>query len=183
VASAASSAISAVATLIINHKARTEIEKSVKETDPAITALIELISTDAQDSYERQKTQLENYGLDVYKMYQCEVAVVALPRPDAPKPEGPTCRQRAPGVDSDPASLLSLADRIKSYSAQQATLANANPAPAIAKMQKAHQALVAYVSSKNSPTTLSVLVADVQNFITAALPLGQAVEALVKASK
>jgi hypothetical protein len=179
----------------------------VKDTDPAITALINLIGTDAQDSYERQKTQLANYGLYVYKMYQCEVTPVALPKSaaaksDAPKPEvpkpdapeseepkcgqrrseEPKCRQREPGVDADPASLLNLADRIKAYTAQQATLVNANPAPAIAKMQKAHEALVTYVSSK-SPTTLSALVADVQNFITAAQPLGQATEALIKASK
>ena len=179
VAGAAAAAIGAVAQLIIDHKARTEIEKSIKETDKDVTALVSLIGDDAQGSYLRQKAQLGAYGVQLYKDYACEIAV----GDSAADVDGVRCPKKEKGVQVDPAILLTLADRIKSFRVQQATLENANPAPAIAQMQKSHEALVTFVSSNKSPQTLSELITDVQNFITAAQPLGQAVQSLMTATK
>jgi hypothetical protein len=180
VAGAAAAAIGAVAQLIMDHKTRNEIEKSVKDTNDAITALITLIGDDAQGSYLRQKNQLGAYGMQLSNDYKCEIAI------DSDSAQGANevkCPRKPKGVEPDPIVLLMLADKIKASRAQEATLDNANPAPAIAQMQKAHQALVAYVTSDKSPKSLSDLATDVKDFVTAAQPLGQAVQGLVTAIK
>ena len=179
IAGAAASAIGAVAQLIVEHKARVEIEKSVTATDHEVTELINLISDDANGSYLRQKNQLSIYGVQLYKDYSCEITVAD----GSPAPaEGVQCPRREKGVQADPIALLSLAERIKSFRVQQTTLENANPGPAIDKMRKAHEDLVAYVTHKN-PKTLQQLLSSVQGFLEAAQPLGQARQDLVKASK
>jgi hypothetical protein len=180
VASAAASAIGAVAQLIVERKARVEIEKSVKNSDKDVTALIQLISDDAQGAYLRQQNQLGAYGLELYRDYDCEVSVDT---PPPPKPGEVECPRREKGVQADPIALLSLADRIKSYRAQQAALDEANPARAIARMQKAHEVLVAYVNSNKNPQSLRELVSGVQDFVSAAQPLDQAIKDLVAANK
>jgi hypothetical protein len=157
--SAAASAIGAVAQLIVEHKARHELERSIVENDAAVKALIQQISDDATSSYERQKNQLGAYGSQLSRDYETELK-----------------------EKTDPIFLLNFAKTIKSYRAQKLQLANANPAPAIEKMQKAHEALVAYVASDKSPKTFAELVTAVQDFIAAVQPLGQAVQALVSAS-
>jgi hypothetical protein len=179
-AGAAAAAIGAVAQLIMDHKARKEIEQSVKDTDKEITGLITLIGNDAQGSYLRQKNQLGFYGTQLYNDYKCEIAVDSN---SAPGVNEVKCPQKGKGVQADPVILLTLADRIKSFRTQQTALENANPAPAIAQMQKAHEALVVYVSSNKDPKTLSDLVTEVKNFESAAQPLGQAIQGLVTAIK
>lgn len=180
VAGAAAAAIGAVAQLIMDHKARTEIEKSIKATDKDVTALIGLIGDDAQVSYLRQKAQMGSYGMQLYKDYSCEIAAGNTP---ASNSDGVQCPKKEKGVQGDPVALLTLADKIKSLRVQQAALENANPAPAIAQMKKSHEALVAYVSSNKSPQTLSDLITEVQAFISSAQPLGQAVQSLTAALK
>jgi len=159
VATAAASAIGAVAQLIVEHKARRELEGSIVENDAAVTTLIQLISDDATLSYERQKNQLGAYGSQLSKDYEDELK-----------------------GKSDPMLLLNFAKTIKVYRAQKVLLSNANPAPAIDQMKKAHKALVSYVTSKKTPKTFVELETAVQDFVSAAQPLGQAVQALISAS-
>jgi hypothetical protein len=180
VATAAAAAIGAVAQLVMARKARNEIKQSVNATDKDITALIRLIGDDAQGSYLRQRSQLGAYGVQLYNDYKCEIASDDRSAPDA---DGVKCFRREKGVQADPVILLTLADRIKSLQLQQAALENANPAPAIAAMEKAHEALVAYVNASQDPKKLSDLITDVKNFVSAAEPLGQAMQKLVAAAK
>jgi hypothetical protein len=180
VATAAAAAIGAVAKLVMAHKARNEIKQSVEATDKDVTKVISLIGDDAQLSYERQKTQLGNYGVQLYNDYKCEILREGDPAPDSIDVK---CPKREKGIQADPVILLTLADRIKSFEVQQTTLESANPAPAIAQMQKAHEALVAYVSADKDPNKLEDLRTGVQKFASAAQALGQAVESLMKATK
>lgn len=179
VAGAAASGIGAVAELILQHKARTEIRNSVNSTDKDVTALIDLIGADAQDSYERQRTKLSDYGLQLLRDYDCEVSPAQPSQSDSSTSGQVGCRQ----TRGDTASLLALADRIKAWRADQTTLAAANPAPAIDKMKKAHEGLVKYVNAPNTPQNLQQLRDSVQAFISAAQPLGEAIQQLVQASK
>ena len=161
-ATAAATAIGAVAQAILDHKARNEIKKSVQDTDKQVTELISLISDDAQGSFLRQQSQLGELGVQLYKDYACEIAVddssasvagTAAAGAGEAKDEV-KCPKRAKGVQADPVALLALADRLKTFRTQQAALESANPAPAITQMEKAHEALVAYVSSdKNSESS------------------------------
>lgn len=160
IASAAASAIGDVAQLMVEHKARREIEQSIESNDAAVTALIQQISDDATGSYLRQQAQLGAYGVQLSRDYQIEIG-----------------RENA-----DPILLLGFAKTVKDYRLQESQLASANPAPAIEKMKKAHSALVAYVKSSKDPKTFAELKKAVQDFVSAAQPLGQAVQSLVSAS-
>jgi hypothetical protein len=177
-AGAAAAAIGAVAQLIIDHKARNEIEKSVKDTNNAVNDLIALISADAQGAYLRQHNAITSYAMQLANDYKREFD--STPAPD---PNAVNCPPKQKGVGPDPIILLILADKIKAVRGQQAILENANPAPAIAQMQKAHQALFAYATSDKSPKSLSDLVTDVKDFENAVQPLGQAIQGLVTAIK
>ncbi len=179
VAGAAATAIGAVAQLILEHKARTEIRNSVNSTDKDVTALIQLIGDDAQDSYERQRTKLNNYGLQLFRDYDCEVSPEQPSQSDSNTSGQIGCRK----TRGDAASLLADADRVKAWRADQTTLAAANPASAIAKMKKAHEDLVKYVNAPNIPQNLQQLRDSVQAFVSAAQPLGDAVQQLIAASK
>ena len=159
VVSAAGSAIGAVAQLIVEHKARRELQRSIVENDAAVTALIQQISDDATLSYERQKNQLGAYGSQLSRDYETGLK-----------------------EKSDPIFLLNFAKTIKTYRTQKLQLSSSNPAPAIDKMKKAHEALVSYVTSDKNPKTFADLITAVQDFVSAAQPLGQAVQALVSAS-
>jgi hypothetical protein len=79
--------------------------------------------------------------------------------------------------------LLGFASTIKSYRAEEVQIGQANPAPAIEKMRKAHEALVSYAKSKKTPKTFAELKDTVQQFADAAQPLGQAVQALISSAK
>jgi hypothetical protein len=151
IVSAAASAIGAVAQLIVERKARRELERSIVANDAAVTALIQQISDDAQGSYLRQKNQLGAYGDQLSRDYEKEI-------------EG----------KPDPILLLTFAKTIKSYRTQNSQLSDANPAPAIAKMKAAHEKLVAFVKSDKRPETFAELVTAVKNFVDAAQPLGLA---------
>lgn len=157
--SSAAGAVGAVAQLIVEHKARREIEKSIVDNDAAVTALIQQISDDAQGAYLRQKNQLSEYGVQLSRDYDLEIR-----------------------RDPDPVLLLILAKNIKTYRAKESQIPAADPSPAIAKMKDAHQALVSYVKSNKSPKTLSELIATVQDLANAARPLGQAIQNLTSAS-
>ncbi|HUZ48057.1 MAG TPA: hypothetical protein VMW54_15600 [Terriglobia bacterium] len=159
-AGAAASAIGSVAQLVVEHKARRAIENSVVANDAAVTNLIQQIGIDAHQSYVRQSDAVGNYGDQLSKDYQKVLA------------RGP-----------DPILLLYFAKTVKSYRTEEAQLALADPQPAINKMEKAHEALVAYVKSDRDPQTLAQLTTAVQNFVAAATPLGQAVENLVSTSQ
>lgn len=159
IVSAAANAVGAVAQLIVDHKARHEIEQSIVDNDAAVTALLQQISDDASGAYLRQQAQLGAYGIQLSRDYETELK-----------------------GNPDPILLLSLARTIKSYRTQESQLSGANPAPAIDKMKKAHEALVSYVKSGKNLQTFAELVTAVQDFVTAAKPLGQAVQALVSAS-
>jgi hypothetical protein len=177
-AGAAAAAIGAVAQLIMDHKARNEIEKSVKDTNTAVNELIALIGADAQGAYLRQHTAISGYAMQLSNDYKCEFDSTPASGPDAVN-----CPAKQKGVGPDPIILLILADKIKAVRAQQAILENANPAPAIAQMQKAHQALFVYATSDKSPKSLSDLITDVKDFEDAVQPLGQAIQGLVTAIK
>jgi hypothetical protein len=155
IASSAASAIGEVARLIVEHKARREIEQSVVQNDAHITALIQLLSDDAEGAYLRQKAQMGAYGDQLSRDYEIEL-------------------QRNP----DPILLLSLAKTIKTYRAQELQLSQADPSSAIAKMKTAHEALVNYIRSKKDSQSLSALVNAVHEFVTASQPLGQSTQKL-----
>ena len=159
IVSAAASAVGAVALLIAEHKARRELEQSIQDNDVAVTALIQQISIDATGSYLRQKSQLGAYGDQLSRDYETAVR-----------------------RNSDPILLLDFAKRIKSYRTQESQLSDANPAPAIDKMRKAHESLVSYVKSDKNPKAFAELVTAVKDFAAAVQPLGQAVQALISAS-
>lgn len=157
--SAAATAVGAVAQLIVQQKARHEIERSVEENDAAVTELIQQISDESMGAYLRQQSLLGAYGDQLSKDYEKELRGHA-----------------------DPILLLGFAKVIKGYRAQQVQLAQANPSPAIDKMRKAHEALVTYAKSGKTPKTLTDLVRTVQEFVNAAQPLGQAIQALISAT-
>jgi hypothetical protein len=180
VATAAAAAIAVVAQLIMDHKARNEIKKSVEATDKDVTKLISLIGDDAQGSFLRQQNQLGVLGVQLYKDYACEIAVDDGSTAEVGQVR---CPKREKGLQADPVTLLALGDRLKAYHTQRAALENANPALAIAQMQKAHEALVAYVSSDKNAEKLSDLIADVKNFVSAAQPLEKAVQTVMTATK
>jgi hypothetical protein len=150
----------AVAQAIVRHLARHEIEKSIKDNDPAIKALIQLMSDDATAAYLRQQSQLGAYGVQLARDYE-----IALRK------------------DPDPLLLLNYASTVKSYRAQRLALDSANPASAIDKMKKAHEALVSLTKSKKTPKSFSELKDAVQAFADAAQPLGQSVQALISSAK
>ena len=179
IAGAAATAIGAVAKLILDHKASTAIKASVNSTDKDVTALIELIGTDAQLSYERQRTRLSDYSMQLFNDYNCEVGTEPPSGSNGGAAGGVQCRK----TQGDTASLLALADRIKALRADQATLAEANPAPAIMKMKKAHEDLVKYVNAPSTPQNLEQLKDSVRSFIAAAQPLGDAVQQLLSNGK
>jgi hypothetical protein len=182
IATAAAAAIGVVAQAVLAHRARNEIKKSVQDSDAAIAELIGLISRDAQGSYLRQKDQLGALSVQLYNGYKCEIAVDDVSSAPPAKDEV-KCPTRAKGVQADPVALLALADRLTALEAQKATLQQANPAAAIAQMQKAHEALVAYVKSDKNPQTLSDLITSVKNFVNSVQPLEKAVQGLVTSAK
>ena len=161
VASAAASAIGAVAQLMIERKARHELEEEVEKNDVAVQTLLDLIGTDAQLAYQRQRATLSAYGVQLYASY----------------------KKSLDKKDRDPIVLLQVADRVKSFRNQESVLQAADPTQAIANMKKAHVALVSYVKSDKNPHSLSELIKSVQDFSAAAEPLGSSVQLLVSAAK
>ena len=79
----------------------------------------------------------------------------------------------------DPVLRMLLGDRLREWRNRQPLLANADPKPGVDAMQKAHQALVAYLTADRSPKNLSELLAAAQSFADRVQPLGQAIAALI----
>jgi hypothetical protein len=181
-ATAAAAAIGAVAQAILQHKAHNEIKKSVRATDKDVTVLISFIGDDAQGFYLRQRSQLGIYGVQLDKIYQCEVDVNERNDKSATDPDIRIC-SHVKDYQADPALLLNLGDRLKSYRQQQALLEKANPEPAIEKLQKAHEALVAYVTGDKNSKKLSDVIDEVNSLVAAAKPLEQAIHSLISAKK
>jgi hypothetical protein len=183
-ASAAAMAVGLVAQMFVEHKARTKIYQSIVENDGAITALIALISSDAELSYERQKNQLGAYGTQLSRSYEVELVRKPDPKDCAEKPAEPPpptdCVMNA--SKPDPIVMLNFASLVKTYRAQQLQLSIANPGPAIDKMKTAHQALVSYIKSENKEGIASLRIA-MQEFVDSAQALGQAAQTLPTATK
>lgn len=181
-ATAAAAAIGVVAQAILQHKAHNEIKKSVQATDKDVTALISFIGEDAQGFYLRQQSQLGIYGVQLFKIYQCEVDVNERNDKVATEPEIKIC-WHAKDYQADPALLLTLSDRLKSYRQQQALLEKANPAPEIVKFQKAHEALVAYVTAEKNSKNLASVIDEVNSLVAGVKPLEQAIHSLMSEKK
>lgn len=159
-ASAAASAMGAVAQLIINHKARRDIEASLESNEKPIEDLIDLIGNELTLAYERQKAALGAQRVYLTKAYSIEQAAVV----------------------SDSTKRLNIAAQINSYRRQEELLRAANPSASVTKMKSAFVALVAYAHSDKDPKTIAALWQAVQDFSAAAQPLGQAIQSLVAAS-
>jgi hypothetical protein len=157
-ASAAASAMGALADLIVQHYSRRQLEAAILKTEPPITALMELIAQDAEAAYLRQKSSLGERGIELYRRYE-----------------------EARKLNVDPTVTMTLANAIKSYRKEKALLADANPRPAIDKMRDAYRSLIHYAKSDKKPQDLDQLVTAVKAFAAAAEPLGEAGSALYKA--
>jgi hypothetical protein len=160
VASAAATAIGAVAQLIVDHKARRDIESSVESNEKPIEDLIDLIGQELTLSYERQKTAL---GAQQIYLTQAYAAELSSPVPNTER-------------------RLALASKINSYRRQAQLLRSADPSPAVNKMKGSFVALVSYARSDKNPKTIAALWQAVQEFTAAAQPLGQAIQSLIAAS-
>jgi len=157
---AATTGIGIVVRAIEEHRARREIEKQIREQDAAVSSLIALIGDELQAAYQRRRQADSEEGVFLTAALKLEL--------------------EKPG-HGDPALRLLLGDHLRDWRSHQAALATANPKPSVEAMQKAHQALVAYVNSDKSPKNLSELIAAAQDFASRVQPLGQALAALLKA--
>ena len=166
VASAAASAVGAVAQLVIDHKAREDIEASVIQNEKSIEELIDLIGGEMQIAYQRQKTTLGDTRIFITQAYAEAIA--------PPGAEG-SARTTISG-------RLTLADNLTDYRKQDALLLAADPQPAVLKMKAAFAALVQYAHKDHDPKSSAALWKSVQDFIAAAQPLGQAIHDLVTAT-
>lgn len=156
---AATAAIGVVVRAVEEHKARRELEKQIRDNDHAITELIGLIGDELEIAYLRRK-QADS----AEKVFLTNALKLELERPG----------------HGDPALRWLLGERLNAWRDRQSALANANPKPSVEAMRKAHEALVAYMSSDKSPKSLSELYAAAQDFFSRVQPLAQAMAALVK---
>jgi hypothetical protein len=151
--SAATIAIGTVVRAIEEHKARHKIEEQIRDQDGAINALIQLLGDELDAAYQRRKQADSEEHVFLTNNLKTE---------------------------SDPALRLFLSERLKNWRNRQEALADANPQPSINAMQKAHQALVTYVTSDKGPKNLSDLYAAAQDFFSRVQPLAQATADLLK---
>lgn len=159
VLNAATLGVGAVVRAIEEHKARREIEKEIRDHDANVTALTSLLGDELDIAYQRRKATEGAQGVFLINALKEEVA----------KPN-----------HGDPTMRILLGERLSEWRNRQAALANADPKPSVMAMQKAHEALVAYVNSNKSPKNLSQLYAAAQDFYSRVQPFGQALLALLK---
>jgi hypothetical protein len=164
VASAALQAFGALAHLVVERRARHEIENSIVSTNSAISDLIQAISDDCAVAYAREKNALGERQSQLTNDYKEEIA------------------KKEKGGTPDRIELLRLAEQIKDLRSQEAKLPAANPATAVLKMKTAHHALVEYVKSPKKPRTFADLVSAVEDFAKSAQPLGEAAQSLLRAT-
>lgn len=155
--SSAASAAGIILGLIERHRTHEEIRQSIEKNDPALADLFNLLGTESQDIYERQKSTQSAEGVLLFTDYNREI------------------NQPAPDKDY----LLQLSDRIKQFRRNQALVAQANPTAAIAAFKKSHDALVAVILAPKDakPRTLEELVTSVKSFAAEVEPLAAGVQA------
>jgi len=153
----AAAAAGIVLGLIERHRTHKEIHDSIEKNDPALSALFNLLGSESQAIYERQKSTQSAQGVLLFTSYNREIT---QPTPDKEY-------------------LLQLSDRIKQFRRSQALVAQSNPAPAIAAFKKSHDALIAVILAPKDaqPKSLAVLIASVQSFAAEVQPLAAGVQA------
>ena len=154
----AAGGIGAIVRAIEERKARREIEREIRDHDADVNALIKLIGDELEIAYQRRKQAESEEGVFLTNSLKLEIA----------KPKR-----------GDPVLRMLLGDRLREWRNRQPVLANADPKPGVDAMQKAHQALVAYLTADKSPKNLSELLAAAQSFADRVQPLGQAIAALI----
>jgi hypothetical protein len=154
--SSAASAAGIILGLIERHRTHEEIRQSIEKNDPALTALFNMLGTESQAIYERQKSTQRAQGVLLFTDYNREIT--------------------QPNPDKD--YLLQLSDRIKQFRRNQALLAQADPTAAIAAFKKSHDALVAVILAPKDakPRTLAELVTSVKSFAAEVEPLADGVQ-------
>jgi len=151
-------AIGAIVRAVEERKARREIEKEIRDHDADVNTLIKLIGDELEVAYQRRKQAESEEGVFLTNALKLEIT-----RP-----------QRG-----DPVLRMLLGDRLRQWRNRQPLLANADPKPSVEAMQKAHQALVAYLTADKSPKNLSELLAAAESFADRVQPLGVAIAALL----
>ncbi|HLZ11195.1 MAG TPA: hypothetical protein VKP58_01295 [Candidatus Acidoferrum sp.] len=154
----AAAGIGAVVRAVEERRSRREIEKEIRDHDADVNLLIKLVGDELGLAYQRRKQAESGEGVFLTNSLKLELA----------KPRG-----------GDPVLRLLVGDRLRAWRNRQPALANADPKPSVDAMQKAHQALVAYLTAGKSPKNLSELLAAAQSFADRVQPLGQAIAALV----
>lgn len=149
--SSAASAAGIILGLIERHRTHEEIRQSIEKNDPALADLFNLLGTESQDIYQRQKSTQSAEGVLLFTAYTREIALAA--------------------PDKD--YLLQLSDRIKQFRRNQALVDQANPTAAIAAFKRSHDALVAVILAPKDakPRTLAELVTSVKSFAAEVEPL------------
>jgi hypothetical protein len=149
--SSAASAAGIILGLIERHRTHEEIRQSIEKNDPALTALFDMLGTESQAIYGRQKSTQSAEGVLLFTDYNREIALAA--------------------PDKD--YLLQLSDRIKQFRRNQALVDQADPTAAIAAFKKSHDALVAVILAPKDakPRTLAELVTSVKSFAAEVQPL------------
>ncbi len=154
--SSAASAAGIILGLIERHRTHEEIRQSIEKNDPALSALFDMLGTESQAIYERQKSTQRAQGVLLFTDYNREIT------------------QATPDKDY----LLQLSDRIKQFRRNQALVAQADPTAAIAAFKKSHDALVAVIlAPKDAKSrTLAALVTTVKSFAAEVEPLADGVQ-------
>jgi hypothetical protein len=154
--SSAASAAGIILGLIERHHTHEEIRQSIEKNDPALADLFNLLGTESQAIYERQKSTQRAQGVLLFTDYNREI------------------NQVAPDKDY----LLQLSDRIKQFRRNQSLVAQADPSAAIAAFKKAHDALVAVILAPKDtkPRNLAELVTSVKSFAAEVEPLADGVQ-------
>jgi hypothetical protein len=154
--SSAAAAAGIILGLIERHRTHEEIHQSIEKNDPALTALFNMLGTESQAVYERQKSTQRAQGVLLFTDYNREIT------------------QPAP----DKNYLLELSDRIKQFRRNQALVDQCDPTKAIAAFKKSHDALVAVILAPKDakPRTLAELVISVKSFAAEVEPLADGVQ-------
>ncbi|MEO6815341.1 MAG: hypothetical protein ABI177_01465 [Edaphobacter sp.] len=154
--SSAASAAGIILGLIERHRTHEEIRQSIEKNDPALSALFDMLGTESQSIYERQKSTQRAQGVLLFTDYNREIALAA--------------------PDKD--YLLQLSDRIKQFRRNQTLVAQADPTAAIAAFKKSHDALVAVILAPKDtrPRNMAELVTSVKSFAAEVEPLADRVQ-------
>lgn len=154
--SSAASAAGIILGLIERHRTHEEIRQSIEKNDPALTALFDMLGSESQVIYERQKSTQRAQGVLLFADYNREIT------------------QPTPNKDY----LLQLSDRIKQFRRNQTLVEQCDPTKAIAAFKKSHDALVAVILAPKDarPRTLAELVTSVKSFAAEVEPLSDGVQ-------